>query len=68
MVRRSPAQLAALAALALVLGFAQAAPAAEEGPPKVSAPSAIVMESSTGEVLYGARRREAPGDRLRRPS
>jgi D-alanyl-D-alanine carboxypeptidase (penicillin-binding protein 5/6) len=54
MVRRAPAQLAALAALALalVLGSAQAAPAAEERPPKVSAASAIVMEPSTGEVLY----------------
>jgi serine-type D-Ala-D-Ala carboxypeptidase (penicillin-binding protein 5/6) len=52
MRRRLPAWLAALAALtvALVLGAAPAR--AAEGPPQISAPSAILMEASTGEVLY----------------
>ena len=53
MLRRAPAPLVALAALALALGSAPAAPAAEQRPPKVSAASAIVMEAGTGEVLYG---------------
>jgi D-alanyl-D-alanine carboxypeptidase (penicillin-binding protein 5/6) len=40
-----------LAALALVL--APAAPAAaQDGPPPITAPSAIVMESSTGDVVF----------------
>jgi D-alanyl-D-alanine carboxypeptidase (penicillin-binding protein 5/6) len=50
MVRRAAAQLAALAALVLVLGAAPAR--AAERPPQIGAPSAILMEASTGEVLY----------------
>ena len=53
MVRRAAAQLAAVAALALALVLAVAPPApAADSPPQISAPSAIVMEASTGEVLY----------------
>jgi serine-type D-Ala-D-Ala carboxypeptidase (penicillin-binding protein 5/6) len=47
-LRRAVAQLAAIAAL---LGVATPADAAE-APPDVTASSAIVMEASTGEVLY----------------
>ncbi len=54
MARRAAAQLAALAALALAAALGGAAPAraAADRPPQISAPSAIVLEASTGEVLY----------------
>jgi D-alanyl-D-alanine carboxypeptidase (penicillin-binding protein 5/6) len=50
MVRRIVAQLAAVAALALALAAAPAQ--AAERPPEISAPSAILIEASSGEVLY----------------
>jgi D-alanyl-D-alanine carboxypeptidase (penicillin-binding protein 5/6) len=57
MIRRTAAQLAALVALGLAV---LAVPAhAADAPPAVTAPSAIVMEASTGEVLY-ARAAEKP--------
>jgi serine-type D-Ala-D-Ala carboxypeptidase (penicillin-binding protein 5/6) len=48
MARRAIALIAALAALALVATPAAAA----DDPPAVTAPSAVVVEASTGEVLY----------------
>jgi serine-type D-Ala-D-Ala carboxypeptidase (penicillin-binding protein 5/6) len=51
MLRRAAVQLAALAALALAV-CAPPAHAAAGDPPQISAPSAIVIEASTGEVLY----------------
>jgi serine-type D-Ala-D-Ala carboxypeptidase (penicillin-binding protein 5/6) len=57
MLRRVAVQLAVLAALALVL-CAPSANAADD-PPAVSAPSAIVIEASSGDVLY-ARAAEKP--------
>jgi len=47
-VRAAAPILALLAALALVAAPARAA----AGPPPLSAPSAILMEASTGEILY----------------
>lgn len=41
-----------LAALLAALAFAQTARAAEPDPPAISAPSAILIEASTGDVLY----------------
>jgi D-alanyl-D-alanine carboxypeptidase (penicillin-binding protein 5/6) len=59
MLRRAAVQIAVLAALALAL----CAPAAHAAaaPPPISAPSAVVVEASTGEVLYqrGADKRRA---------
>jgi serine-type D-Ala-D-Ala carboxypeptidase (penicillin-binding protein 5/6) len=54
MARRAAAQLAALAALALAAALGAAAPAraVADRPPQISAPSAVVLEASTGEVLY----------------
>jgi D-alanyl-D-alanine carboxypeptidase (penicillin-binding protein 5/6) len=54
MLRRTAAQLAVLAALALALCTVPAAATAATGddPPQISAPSAVVIEASTGEVLY----------------
>jgi D-alanyl-D-alanine carboxypeptidase (penicillin-binding protein 5/6) len=54
MARRAVAQLVALAALTLALVVVGVAPAraADDRPPQLSAPSAILMEASTGEVLY----------------
>ena len=43
---------ALLAALLAVLVVAAPARAQDDPPPDVSAPSAIVMEASTGDVLY----------------
>ena len=51
-------------ALLAALGPAAGAARAAEGPPALSAPSAILIEASTGEVVYRARGREAPLDRL----
>ena len=53
-MRVRPAVLAAaLAVLALALALVAAAPArAADAPPSVSAPSAVLMEASTGDVLY----------------
>jgi D-alanyl-D-alanine carboxypeptidase (penicillin-binding protein 5/6) len=50
MIARALAKLAAVAALTLAAGAAPAQ--AADAPPDVTAPSAIVMEASTGEVLY----------------
>jgi len=53
--------LALLAALCLLALTASAAGAQTSAPPRVSAPSAIVMEPTTGEVLYArAARRKRP--------
>jgi len=54
MVRRTAAQLTALAVLLLALALvAGAAPArAADAPPQLTAESAILIEASTGEVLY----------------
>jgi serine-type D-Ala-D-Ala carboxypeptidase (penicillin-binding protein 5/6) len=52
MRRRLAAQLAVLAALTLALVAGGAPARAAERPPQVTAPSAILMEASTGEVLY----------------
>jgi serine-type D-Ala-D-Ala carboxypeptidase (penicillin-binding protein 5/6) len=51
MLRRAAVLLAVLAALALAL-CAPSAHAAGD-PPQISAPSAVVVEASSGEVLYG---------------
>ena len=52
MVRRSAAQLTALAVLLLALVCGATPARAAERAPQVSAGSAILMEASTGEVLY----------------
>jgi serine-type D-Ala-D-Ala carboxypeptidase (penicillin-binding protein 5/6) len=53
MARRAAVQLAALAVLMLAaIAGAPPARAAADRPPQVTAPSAILMEASTGEVLY----------------
>jgi serine-type D-Ala-D-Ala carboxypeptidase (penicillin-binding protein 5/6) len=41
-----------MAALLAVLAFAQAAQAAAPDPPELSAPSAVLIEARTGDVLY----------------
>jgi serine-type D-Ala-D-Ala carboxypeptidase (penicillin-binding protein 5/6) len=46
------AAVALLAALALVLLAAAPARAQQDDPPPISAPAAIVMEASTGDVVY----------------
>jgi serine-type D-Ala-D-Ala carboxypeptidase (penicillin-binding protein 5/6) len=51
MARRAVAQLAALAALTLLLALGAPARAADD-PPDVSAPSAVVIENASGDVLY----------------
>jgi serine-type D-Ala-D-Ala carboxypeptidase (penicillin-binding protein 5/6) len=60
MPRRAAVLLAALVALTLAV-YAQPAHAAAGDPPQVSAPAAVVMEASTGDVLYrrGAEKRRA---------
>jgi serine-type D-Ala-D-Ala carboxypeptidase (penicillin-binding protein 5/6) len=50
MLRRAAVLLAVLAAFALALWAPPARAAAD--PPQITAPSAVVMEASTGEVLY----------------
>jgi D-alanyl-D-alanine carboxypeptidase (penicillin-binding protein 5/6) len=52
MVRRAAAQLTALAVLLLALVCGATPARAAERAPEVSAGSAILMEASTGEVLY----------------
>ena len=52
MARRATAQLAALAVLTLAFVVGAAPARAADRPPQVSAGSAILMEASTGEVLY----------------
>ncbi len=61
MARRVAAQLAALAALTLAFALAAAPAPAADDPPEVSASSAVVMEASSGDVLYarGAEKRRA---------
>jgi serine-type D-Ala-D-Ala carboxypeptidase (penicillin-binding protein 5/6) len=52
MLRRAAVQLAVLAAFALALCAGPAAARAAEDPPLISAPSAVLMEASSGDVLY----------------
>jgi serine-type D-Ala-D-Ala carboxypeptidase (penicillin-binding protein 5/6) len=51
MLRRVAVQFTVLAVLALVL-CAPGARAADDPPPEISAPSAVVIEARTGDVLY----------------
>jgi D-alanyl-D-alanine carboxypeptidase (penicillin-binding protein 5/6) len=44
--------LSLVAALVAALALAPAAPAQEKAPPDISAPSAILIEAATGDVLY----------------
>ena len=53
-----------IAALLAVLAFAPAAQAAAPDRRELSAPSAILIEASTGDVALRARGRQAPPDRL----
>ena len=50
---RAHLSILALAALLALVGPAAGAARAAEGPPALSAPSAILIEASTGEVVYG---------------